>query len=102
MGYSVAAPGDVDQDGTPGVLVGIGQKVIGSYIPEEARLYSGFDGSVIHAHPGPATQSAGQGRTVTRAGDVNGDDIPDYLVGTWYLDVLGAAILFDGKSGRVP
>lgn len=101
MGYSVAAPGDVDQDGTPDVLVGIGQKVIGNYIPGEARLYSGATGNLIHAHPGPSNQSAGQGRTVARAGDVNGDDVPDYLVGTWYLDDLGAAILFDGRTGNV-
>ena len=101
MGFSVAAPGDVDQDGVPDVLVGLGQEQVGVYFTGGARLFSGATGTPIYVFTGPNGQSAGTGRAVARAGDVNGDDVPDFLIGARYYDDVGATFLYSGATGGV-
>ncbi len=88
FGYSVALPGDVCGDGTRALLVGspyqindaLGQGRVYLYLMEKttqsltARCL--FDG--------PTSQSR-FGWTVGRAGDVNGDGLADFLIGSPYL-----------------
>ena len=85
FGSAVSGAADLDDDGTPDVLVGA---------PQEARVdgedgasgaayvFSGADGSLIRTIPNPAPEaSAGFGTSVALAGTVDDDELPDYLIG---------------------
>jgi glycosylphosphatidylinositol phospholipase D len=114
-GYSVSAAGDVNGDGVDDIVIGApyaapggefragkGFVVFGStqafpaVIPL-ASLYpsSGGDGSrgfVLHGID--AIDSAGS--SVSGAGDVNGDEIDDIIIGAWYADDANGT--FTGES----
>jgi hypothetical protein len=63
-----------------------------------AAVYSGRDGSVIHAWPGGPNDGIGPGR---EAGDVNGDGRIDLAVGSYTAnDAAPAAGRVDVRSGR--
>jgi hypothetical protein len=78
FGNSIAAAGDLDSDGRPDLLIG-GDEV--GY-DQFARVYSSATGKVLLS-----IKSAGErffdhfGSAVATLGDVDGDDLPDYLVG---------------------
>src|SRR5262249_54236580 len=76
-GYAVADAGDVNGDGIPDVISGAPGS---GNDPGRAYIYSGATGRTIarlHGH------RAGEefGAAVASAGDVNGDGVPDLLVG---------------------
>ena len=78
FGNSIAAAGDLDSDGRPDLLIG-GDEV--GY-DQFARVYSSASGTVLLS-----IKSVGEcmfnhfGSAVATLGDVNGDGVPDYLVG---------------------
>jgi hypothetical protein len=98
FGYSVAVPGDVDQDGDDDILVGS---------PEYSDVEVGEGRALLfHGDPlGPTASAiwevesdqlfARMGHSVAGAGDVNGDGHPDLLVGTPWFD--GASL----ENGQV-
>ncbi len=81
FGFSVAGLGDLDNDGTPDIIVGAAWETTGSgtgYV----KVFSGIDGSVIYTlfgdNPGDSFGSA-----VASIGDVDGDLIDDFVVGAY-------------------
>lgn len=92
FGHSLSDAGDVNGDGFADVIVGSvrGNQPVSSVA--DARIYSGFDGSVLQSfHLGGSS-----GGSVSGAGDVNGDGFDDVIM----LDSsTGGAIVFSGVDG---
>lgn len=99
-GYSVAAAGDVDQDGFDDVVVGT--NVFLAFKPGYAQVVSGQNGSLLLNLQGEAVLDM-FGTSVASAGDVNGDEIPDLIVGARSDDSsaadAGVARVFSGANG---
>jgi hypothetical protein len=86
LGYTVAGPGDVTGDGIPDVLAG-------SWYLEQARLYSGADGSLVYAFDAFSPAYVGS------AGDTDGDGVADLLVGAFLNGIEGTAFVYSGATG---
>ncbi|TAH37706.1 MAG: hypothetical protein EYC70_06995 [Planctomycetota bacterium] len=101
FGISVSGVGDVNTDGFDDFIVGESQNSNGG----SAFVYSGMTGALLYRFDG---QSVGDsfGWSVSGAGDVNGDGVPDLIVGARYADSLGAfsdagsAYVFSGATGN--
>ena len=104
FGTSVSDAGDVNGDGFDDVIVGAFGDDDGGDRSGSAQVFSGADGSVLYRFDG---ESAGEafGISVSGAGDVNGDGIPDLVVGASAADNngvnTGAARVFSGADGSV-
>ena len=122
FGFSVAAAGDVNQDGVPDCLIGaFGQGEAGSaealvlgWTAEDgseynvrkrvgsgqAFVFSGRDGQLLHSLEAPRQSAgAGFGWSVASAGDLDGDGIPEFIVGAHRQDNAGRAFVFSGRDG---
>ncbi len=95
---SVAAAGDVDQDGIPDLLIGaFGQNKGG-----QAYVFSGTNGAYLLTLKPPQSQpGAGFGWSVTGIGDVTGDTIPELVVGAYNQDGEGRAFVYSGQDGSL-
>lgn len=80
LAFSVSGAGDTNQDGFDDVIVSVLDDDITVTDAGAARLYSGFDGSILHQWNGDSTADW-YGYAVSRAGDVNQDGWPDVVVG---------------------
>ncbi|MDQ3019266.1 MAG: FG-GAP-like repeat-containing protein [Bacteroidota bacterium] len=98
FGYSVSSAGDVNGDGYSDVIVG-------------AHAYSSFTGRAYVYYGGSSMNQDADvtmtgdttfndfGRSVSTAGDVNGDGFSDVIVGAWNYDVYrGRAYVYYGSS----
>lgn len=105
IGQSLAPAGDVDADGYPDLIVG-GFATAGwpPTDPGRARIYSGFDGSILRTLVG-ATPGSLFGFAVAGIGDVNGDGRPDAAVGAPYDSTTGTyagkIVVVSGLDGTV-
>ncbi len=102
LGYSMAAAGDVDADGTPDYIVGAPGPAFASPTPPgRALVFSGADHTVIHEFT-PAVASR-MGTAVSGAGDVNGDGHADLIVGAENAGsskpLAGRVTVFSGADG---
>jgi hypothetical protein len=110
FGHHVSAAGDVNQDGSPDVIVGASHESPGTSPDDAGRAYvfSGRDGSLLVELKSPNEQQAsGFGFFVAGAGDVDRDGTPDLIVGARFEDSggsppeAGRAYVFSGRNGSV-
>jgi cysteine-rich repeat protein len=95
--YSVATTQDINNDGTPEILVGH-EKEHPSF--NSVTLLSGKDGSLIRKHNCECLSEVG--RSVSNLGDVDNDGVEDYGAGShnYFGSVLHSdAKIYSGKTG---
>ncbi|HIN80403.1 MAG TPA: hypothetical protein EYN00_04945 [Planctomycetes bacterium] len=102
FGQSVSGTGDVNGDGVPDFIVGAYWADNNGYNSGSARVFSGLDGSVLYVFEG---DSYGDffGFSVSSSGDVNGDGVPDFIIGAYWDDnsgnYSGSARVYSGFDG---
>ena len=112
LGQSVSGAGDVNGDGYADVIVGTPFYDAGEANEGAAFLFHGSVTGIADGTPATAAaqleanQAAARfGRSVSDAGDVNGDGYADVIVGTYLYDAggtnEGAAFVFHGSATGV-
>ncbi|HEV8712957.1 MAG TPA: FG-GAP-like repeat-containing protein [Candidatus Binatia bacterium] len=108
FGWSVAAAGDLDQDGSPDILVGAPYTPVGELsVQGRVFAFSGRTGELLYALTDPFPRAGeGFGWRVASGGDLNGDGVPDILIGAPYKSgegtrSEGAAFVFNGADGSL-
>lgn len=107
FGYSVAGAGDVDNDGYDDVIVGAWDFDTLNSGAGKAYVYLGGplgpSGSPVWTSSGDDQGSAGYGRSVASAGDVNDDGYADVIVGAYDFNATnnqaGKAYVYLGGPG---
>jgi len=94
-GFAIADAGDTNHDGYHDIISGAPRQVLDA--PGHAYLYSGRDGSLLHAFTGEATPDA-FGSAVSSAGDVNREGRPDLLIGAPGHAGGGVAYVYSGRT----
>lgn len=102
FGTSVNSAGDVNGDGVSDLIVGARNDATAGGATGSAYVFSGSDGALLHRFDGIAAGDS-FGRSVSGAGDVNGDGFADVLVGASLNDQggidAGAVYIFSGLDG---
>lgn len=80
LGSSLAPAGDVDGDAVPDILVGAPSLATASGLPGYVVVFSGATGAVLFRVDGVSSNER-FGDAVASVGDVDGDDVPDVLIG---------------------
>jgi FG-GAP repeat protein/VCBS repeat protein len=107
FGWKVAAGSDLNKDGVPDILVGAPYKDVGANLAQGAAFaFSGADGKLLFPLTNPVPHPySGFGHTLIEGADVNGDGVPEILVGAPFqavdqFQVQGEVFLFNGYDGR--
>ena len=105
FGTAVCGIGDVNGDNIPDVAVGAYAHDVTTANEGRVYVYSGFDGSLIYSLDGEANQDQ-FGFSLGDLGDINGDLVPDLIVGAPRRDVMsmvdaGKAYVFSGIDGSL-
>jgi len=108
FGWSVAAAGDLDQDGAPDILVGAPYTPVGARsVQGRVFAFSGRTGELLYALTDPFPRAGeGFGWRVASGGDLNEDGVPDILIGAPYKSgegtrSEGAVFVFNGADGSL-
>jgi subtilisin family serine protease len=105
FGWEVADAGDVNGDGITDVIVGAYLNDAGGTDAGGAYVYSGSTGALLFSIHGEAEEDW-LGISVAGAGDLNGDDYDDVIVGASEndaaVDRAGRAYVFFGGPGPYP
>ncbi len=100
LGYSVSTAGDVNNDGVPDYIAG-GTGAFGG--PDLFRgrvvVFSGADHSILHDIIGPIGDR--YGASVAGAGDLNGDNYGDFIVGAPRTGFIGKVYAYSGQDGSL-
>ena len=98
FGESVSAAGDVNGDGFDDLIIGASK----SGNSGSAYVYSGVNGALLYQWDG-GSAGDGLGGSVSGAGDLNGDGIPDVVVGAQYThnNNRGSAYAYSGADGAL-
>ena len=106
LGSAVDGVGDVDGDGIPDILAGLPSFSGAAPFGGAVRVFSGFNGEVIHSVPGNLTYGVSNlGHRVAGLGDVTGDGVPDFAAGNFsamppgFPANLGEVTIYDGATG---
>ena len=100
FGCALANVGDVDGDSVPDHLIGeVGNDTFGSNTGA-AYLYSGATGTLINSWIGVAGNSR-FGDSLASVGDIDGDSVPDFVIGAMFEDPAGHATVYSGATGLV-
>jgi hypothetical protein len=96
LGGLVCGTGDVDGDGAPDLAVGNFQQT-------RVTLLSGATGAPIRGLKSPRNPADSFGTVISNAGDLDGDSVPDLLVGEsdCYYNADAIVVAFSGKTGSV-
>jgi hypothetical protein len=85
FGYAVSEAGDLDGDGFGDMLISDPDFMIGGMQSGFAGVFSGATGALLlnipSPFPGLPGQPTGWGMSLDLMGDIDGDTLPDYLVG---------------------
>ena len=108
FGWRVASAGDLNEDGVPDILIGAPYKTgEGTRSEGAAFVFNGANGALLFSlrNPGLYKSYSGFGLSVAPSPDINGDGIPEILVGAPYQRVdfdyvQGEVFLFDGRNGQ--
>lgn len=102
FGFAVDGAGDTNGDGYADVVVGAPQTGFGSAGAGYVRVFSGFDGSLLHHSNGSAALD-GFGGSVSGLGDVNADGRDDFCGGAAQIGAQGPgyARVFSGADGSL-
>ena len=104
FGTAVSAAGDVNADGTVDVLVGAPYRWYNNlpFPAGSVQVLSGVDGSVLRVYPG-ANNSDHFGTSVELVPDIDGDGVPEHVIGSPRHKVfgqqLGAVFVYSGATG---
>ena len=112
-GHSVSRGGDWNGDGIEDIIAGAPglTQLQSSNFPTGVYVFSGADGSILHYFDGEAycQQKSAFGYSVSSGKDVNGDGIPDLIVGAPLepynnvpgVGLRGSSFLFSGETGQL-
>jgi hypothetical protein len=106
FGYSVTGIGDVDFDGVPDFAVGAPTaSPMGVNEAGFTAVYSGATGALLIRLIGD-TALAHFGHSVSGGGDVDGDDVPDIIIGAPGIRIAnrpggGATYVYSGATGAL-
>lgn len=124
FGFYISVIGDVNHDGKNDIAVGTDAQTVGSHVAQgKAWVFSGANGRLLYALDNPAPQGTANnkarfGSRIGRAGDINGDHVPDIIVGASGNDIpagcgdatpvpagcrrdQGQAFIFSGSDGKL-
>lgn len=100
FGWSASGSGDVNNDGFDDILVG--EHLSGSLDRGRILVFSGLDGSTLHAIAGNENW-AELGAAVAGVGDLDGDGCDDFVAGAPHANnstsLAGYADVYSGKTG---
>ncbi|HYF01520.1 MAG TPA: integrin alpha, partial [Planctomycetota bacterium] len=96
----MATVGDVNGDNLSDFIVGAPSASPGGRMDAgSAFVYSGLDGSLLYQKDGAIAGDA-LGVSVAGAGDVDGDGIPDFIIGAYAADSrVGIVYVYSGAHG---
>ncbi len=104
LGWAVAGAGDVNGDGFADLIVGAPRDDPNGRDSGSVRVYSGFDGSMLYNFQGDVTYNM-LGMAVAKAGDVDGDGVPDIVAGglgdATHTSLQGSVRVFSGATGAI-
>lgn len=98
FGWAAADLGDLDLDGVPDFAVTAVNDSTDELFGGRVTVFSGATREVLASHTG-AEENAALGYSVSTAGDVDADGVPDYVAGAPYGgDGSGVAVVWSGAT----